>query len=60
MHTSNLLADAWSRGYDLRSFTHAQIESATELVALHTTRSDPRFPDYVASIVAEMSSTTRH
>ena len=59
MHTSNLLADAWSRGYDLRSFTQAQIESATELVALHTTRSDPQFLDYVASIVAEMSST-RH
>ena len=60
MHTSNLLADAWSRGYDLRSFTQSQIESATELVALHTTPSDPQFLDYVASIVAEMSSNTRH
>lgn len=54
----NLLADAWSRGYDLRSFTPAQIESATELVALHTTRNDPQFLDYVASIVAEMPRRT--
>ena len=60
MQTSHLLTDAWARGYDFRSFTHAQIESAAELVALHTTHNDPQFLDYVASIVADMASTTRH
>ena len=54
MHDHALRIAATSRGHDFRAYTDAQIESASDLVALQASPSDPHFFHYVASIVADM------